>query len=134
MLKRELVSANMVKITAFFGFLELLLGVLFYMVTGGTAVTALIPAIFGLLMLVTSLIGKRDHLRKHAMHCAAMLGLLGILGSIKSVGKIGALIAGTAERPAAITEQLIFLVLSATFLFLCVRSFIEARKARVAQT
>lgn len=122
----------MIKLTIIFGMIEIFLGMVAFVGTGSAHFTALIPAVFGLLLIIAGTVARRDHLRKHAMHGAAMIGLLGAAGTFSSLLKIGALLSGTAERPIAVVTQLIFFVLSVTFLVLCVRSFIAARKARVS--
>jgi hypothetical protein len=120
----------MARTTIIFSLFFIALGVAAFLATGSQAVTALIPAFFGAPLLICGLIARKEHLRKHAMHGAAMLGLLGVLGTAKSLFQISALLAGTAERPVAVFVQLIMFLLSAVFLALCVRSFIAARKAR----
>jgi uncharacterized membrane protein len=120
----------MIKITLLFGIAEIFLGLIAFFGTGAQHVTALIPAVFGLLLVICGLVARKDNLRKHAMHGAAMVGLLGAGGTFSSLLKIGSLISGTAERPVAVVTQLIFFGLSVTFLIICIRSFIAARKAR----
>jgi hypothetical protein len=65
--------------------------------------------------------------RKHAMHAAAVVGLLGVIGGI-----VPAALRGFAVEQVAVKVGLGMTVLSGVFLFLCVRSFIAARKAREA--
>jgi len=122
----------MIKLTLTFGAIEILLGLVAFLGTGRAHFTALIPAAFGLLLVVAGLVARKDSLRKHAMHGAAMVGLLGAAGTFSSILKINSLLSGTAERPVAVITQQIFFVLSVTFLVLCVRSFIAAKKARQA--
>jgi hypothetical protein len=70
---------------------------------------------------------------KHGGHIAALVGLLGFLGTAKSLGKVPALLSGeTVERAAAVGVQAAFAVLSLIFVALCVKSFIDARRARTA--
>jgi len=122
----------MIKLTLTFGAIEILLGLVAFLGTGSAHFTALIPAAFGLLLVVAGLVARKDSLRKHAMHGAAMVALLGAAGTFSSILKINSLLSGTAERPVAVITQQIFFVLSVTFLVLCVRSFIAAKKARQA--
>src|SRR5581483_1239793 len=42
------------------------------------SVTALIPAFFGLALVLLGLLAFKEHLRKHVMHLAAMIGLIGL--------------------------------------------------------
>lgn len=120
---------NMPRIIFIFAVIFVLLGVGAYLITGAQSWTALIPAIFGLLLAVAGGVSLK-HL-KHGGHFAATVGLLGFLGTAKSLGKIPALLSGQpVERAAAVGVQAAFAILSLIFIALCVKSFIDARKAR----
>lgn len=119
---------NMPRIIFTFSAIFILLGVGAYVGTGAQSWTALIPAILGVLLAGAGAISLK-HL-KHGGHVAAMLGLLGFLGTAKSLTKIPALFSGGLERPEAVAVQAVFAVLCLIFLALCVKSFIDARKAR----
>jgi hypothetical protein len=67
------------------------------------------------------------------MHGAVVVGLLGFLATVTSFFKIPALLAGTAERPAAVVSQLAMSVICLVFVILCVNSFISARRNRIAE-
>jgi uncharacterized membrane protein len=113
-----------------FGVLLCLIGVGFYAGTGAASVTALIPAFLGLPLVVAGLLARREGLRRHAMHAAALLGTLGILGSLRGVAKLPALLTGAdVARPAAVFAQSITAVVCLVFVALCVRSFVSARRA-----
>ena len=119
--------------TILFGLLLVVLGVIGY--TGATPahVTALIPAFFGAAFVVLGALATRPSLLKHAMHAAAVLGVLALLGSARGVPDALRLLAGGAVgRPAMATSQGVMFLLSAIFIALCVRSFIAARRARLA--
>ena len=119
----------MPQITVVFGALLCLVGLGFYARTG--AVTALIPAFIGLPMVVAGLLARREALRRHAMHAAALLGTLGLLGSLRGAVQLPALLSGEAvARPAAVAAQSITAALCLVFVGLCVRSFVEARRQR----
>ncbi len=107
-------------------------GYAYGMADGGSAsLTALIPALFGLILAALGAAAqKMENLRKHIMHGAIVIGLLGFLATASSFLKIPALLAGTAERPAAVTSQLIMSLICLAFIILCVKSFIDARRAR----
>ncbi len=115
-----------------FGGLLIALGFGGWFATGQESPTALIPAGFGLLLAALGLLARKENLRKHAMHGAAMVGLLGLLGSARGLMGLPALLGGTAERPAAVISQTLMAVLCAVFVWLCVRSFIAVRRAREA--
>ncbi len=114
-----------------FGLLLIALGFGGYFGTGSEAPTALIPAGFGLALLLLGLISLKDNLRKHAMHLAAMIGLVGALGG--AIMLLLPLVRGTGiARPVAYACQATMTVLCVVFVGLCVRSFIQARRRRAA--
>lgn len=121
----------------FFGLLLILLGAGGYIygtMNGNASLTALIPAIFGLLMMVFGALARSmENLRKHLMHGAVLVGLLGFLATVSSFLKIPALLAGTAERPAAVVTQLAMALICLAFVVLCVKSFVDARRNRITE-
>lgn len=120
----------MLTLITWIGGLLIATGVIAFIVSGGASVTALIPAVAGLLLLITVLIGRRsDRARKHAMHAALVVALLGVLGSLMNVAQIGDLIAGTADQPLAVAMSTVMFVLLLIVLIAGVRSFIKARSA-----
>ncbi len=120
-------------VTIIYGLLLVLLGVGGYFGSGQASFTALIPAIFGLVAMIAGLVARKEHLLKHAMHGAAMVGLLGFLIPGLRLLKASSLLSdGTLTWSPAITAQAVMSVLSAIFVALCVRSFIQVRKARQA--
>jgi len=113
--------------TRYFGLILIVLGVASYMLTGRSSVTALIPAIFGAVLVICALIARNESARKHAMHAAVAIGLIGALASL---GRgVPAALAGDAARPAVLS-QLIMGVLLLIYVGLGVQSFIAARRAR----
>jgi hypothetical protein len=121
----------MANIAILFGVLLIALGLIGWFGTGMESPTALIPSVFGLLLVVAGVIARNESRRKHAMHAAAMVGLLGLLGSASGLLQLPALLAGgEVVRPAAAASKSAMAVLCAVFVALCVKSFIAARKAR----
>lgn len=124
----------MPRITVGFGGLLIVVGLAAYFGAGRTSITAMIPAFFGVPILLLGVLAFRDGMRKHAMHGAAGLALLGLLGSIGGLPKLFALLSGGAvARPTAAVVQSIMAVLCVAFLALAIRSFIAARRERLAQ-
>lgn len=122
---------NMPRIIFTFAVIFVLLGIAAYLITGAQSWTALIPSIFGLLLVVAGAVSLKS--LKHGGHIAALVGLLGFLGTAKSLGKVPALLSGEGiERAAAVGVQAVFAVLSLIFVALCVKSFIDARRARTS--
>jgi hypothetical protein len=121
-------------LTIVFGVLLILLGVGGYFGTGRASTTALIPAIPGILFILLGLMARNARLRMHAMHAAAALALIGLLMMIpKGLIPLARWAGGTAPAmPAAVISRCIMAALMLVFLILCVRSFINARRARTA--
>ncbi len=121
--------------TILFGVLLILLGAGAYLVTGRQSVTALIPAFFGVVLTgVGALAQAKPGIRMHIMHAAVLLGLLGFFGSIGGAIKLVKWLVGGEEptRPPAVIVQAIMAAMMVAFVALCVKSFIDARKARKA--
>jgi hypothetical protein len=117
-----------------FGALLTALGAVAYfnpdLLAGGkpNQISAASPAFVGLPIALAGLLSlAAPGARKHAMHLAAVLALLGVVGGFVPVA-LRKFDVGTT----AVQVGLGMTVLSAVFLFLCVRSFIAARKARQA--
>jgi len=122
----------MPKITLIFSILYIALGLVAFFLTGAIHKTALIPAYFGIVLLVLGLLGQKENLRKHVMHAALLVVLLALFGTARSLLKLPSAFDGTAERPFAIYAQAATAVLSIAFLALGIRSFIQARRSRSA--
>jgi hypothetical protein len=123
----------MAKVTIGFGVALAALGLGGYLATGRASFTALIPLAFGLLLVVCGVLARREPLRKHAMHAAAVLGLLGFLGPLRVLPQMLALLGGGAvPHRAAVLDQLLMMIVCGVFLALCIRSFVAARRARAA--
>src|SRR5688572_11422375 len=114
--------------TIVFGLVLTALGLAGYLLAGGVSVTALIPAFFGIVLLVLGVLARSEALRKHAMHAAAAVALIGFVGAFMSL-----LRAPFATRSAlANFSQVAMALLTAVFVWMCVRSFRAARRARAA--
>ena len=114
-----------------FGVVLILLGIGGYFGSGMVSLTALIPAAFGLLLVIFGALAKDDSRRKMAMHIAVLVGLLGFLGTVSGLAALPAVLAGgQVERPMAVIAKSIMAVLMAVYVALCVRSFINARRSR----
>jgi len=114
-------------ITRLIGFLLIVLGLVGYLATGRTSVTALIPAMVGAILLVLALAARNPAARKHVMHAAVALALVGALGTLPRI--VSAMSAGRTGQPSTLA-QIAMTVILAVYVALGVRSFIEARRAR----
>jgi hypothetical protein len=121
------------KPTIGFGVGLIVLGVIAYFGTGMASWTALIPAFGGIPLALCGVIALKERFRKHAMHVAVVLGLLGFAGTVMGVVKVARMIAGeTLERPEAAIVQAIMAVTLLVFIAMAVKSFVDARRARVS--
>lgn len=92
------------------GALLIIMGVIAYIATAFASWTALIPAILGMILIICGLVALGRP--KIGLVLALVVAFLGILGTAMNVMQLGELIAGNAERPAAVlTSALTFLLL-----------------------
>lgn len=117
-----------------FGVLLIILGLIGYFQPAtfgevgpeGTSPTALIPAGVGAVLLLCGLIVEfRPATRKHVMHVAALVGFVGAIGGVMPLQR-----SGMDFSKASAVSGLLMILLCATFVVLCVRSFVLARIAR----
>ena len=118
----------MASTTIVIGTLLVLLGVIPYLMRG--APTALIPAYVGAVLLILGFLARNERMRKHAMHVAVIVGLLGFLAAAGRL--IAALASGKTPAPLAAFSLGAMAVLTGIFVVLCVRSFINIRRRRLA--
>ena len=98
----------MFKLSIGTGIILTVLGLGGYVMSGGASPTALIPAAFGILFIVFGYLARKESMRRHAMHGAALLSLLGIIGSFKgTIAAVTMLGGGVVERPQAAIAQAI---------------------------
>ena len=94
----------------------------------------MIPALFGLPLLILGLIARDERRRKTAIHIAVGIGLLGFAGTVRGLMKLPVLLTGgELERPPAVAVQGAMAIVCLVFVLLCVWSFIKARRASAAQ-
>ena len=106
-----------------------MLGLASYFLTDRVSVTALIPAFFGAVFVILALVARSESARKHAMHAAALLGLVGCVMPLVMI--IRKWLGGEFDPLSrAGGGQLAMSALCGIFVVLCVKSFIDARKAR----
>jgi len=149
------IISRMAKVTIGFSAALIVLGVAAYVATGMRSFTALIPAFAGLLLLLCGVIALKPSLRMHAIHGAVLIAILGFAGSVPGVINLiklttegtqtltqeqrtemnvkddqVVLTSGKAIRPVASQVQAGMAGLLLPYIVLCVKSFIDARRAR----
>jgi hypothetical protein len=114
----------------FIGAILMLIGVAGYvygMNVGHASPTALIPAVFGLLIAILCIIGRaNENLRRHVMHVAVLIGLLGF---VLPLGRI-ILNYEKFSMSAATISQLAMAIVCLLFVLAGVQSFTSARRER----
>ena len=115
--------------TRLVGLILAALGIVSYVGTGRTSITALIPAFFGVVFVILAWVARNEAVRKHVMHAAMVVALLGIGGTASRL--VPGVLAGTLDfgRPA-VWAQIVTVVLLAWYLGKGIRSFRDARRAR----
>lgn len=104
---------------------------------GGVASpTALIPAVFGIILLVLGGVATSQNLRKHAMHAAVGVALIGFLAvastlAIRNYTNIAKLLSGEPiANPVALVSQIFMAALCLILVAFGINSFIQIRRAR----
>jgi hypothetical protein len=87
--------------------------------------TALIPAIFGAILMILGYVSRaKENLRKHLMHVAVLVGVLGfIIPAWRIISKINEF---TLSVPTILI--LLMIVTCLSFVIMCVKSFVNARQ------
>jgi MFS superfamily sulfate permease-like transporter len=123
----------MAKLTVTFGVLLILLGLIGYEAPVIHSFTALIPAVFGLVLVVLGILAMTPNQKKRmiVMHIAVTVGLVGFLGTVKGVYDFIRMETGHfVAIPQMAEAQAAMALMMLCYVLLCVRSFIEARRAR----
>jgi hypothetical protein len=117
----------MARATVIVGVVLIALGVIAYVGTAAVSITALIPAIFGAVLVLLGWFAGNERYRTHAVRLAAAIALVGFVGAVPGLLGVWDLISGAeVQRPAAVVSQSLMAILMAVFIGLCVRSFMGA--------
>jgi len=114
----------------YFGSLLVLIGIIGYVISimdDKASFTALIPAVFGILMIIFGALGRaNEKLRKHLMHGSVIVALLGFIAvAARLVQKID-----TLTLSAAVIAQIAMGIVCLLFVIFAVRSFAAARSGK----
>lgn len=102
-----------------------IIGFVFSLFDGNTSPTALIPAAFGLLLVIFGIVARSsENLRKHLMHAAVLIALVGfIIPAWRIVSKISDI-----KVSLAVLSQTAMALICLVFVILSIKSFIDARR------
>ncbi|HEY0307710.1 MAG TPA: hypothetical protein VGB94_06080 [Acidobacteriaceae bacterium] len=123
----------MANVTIRFSVLLMVVGLIFFFLTGHTHWTSMIPFWFGIVLLVLGMLAKSDNEKRRmlVMHIAVTVALLGfIFPAVRVVMawvKAHAIVLNMVVR-----EELLMAIICLMLVLLCVRSFIAVRRARAA--
>ena len=125
----------MARVTRVFGIVLVVLGAVYFFMTGSAHPTALIPAAFGFVLFVCGVLANTEDAGRRMlwMHIAVTVGLIGCLFPAVRGGTALARSAYlTAVQRTAAQEEVVMAVICGVFTALCVRSFVVARVGRTA--
>jgi hypothetical protein len=125
----------MAKLTIGFGILLIALGVFGYVYTGSAHPTSLIPAGIGLFFVLFGVMANTENSKKRMlwMHISVTVALLVFLGTIPAdIDTIRLSRGAFFAHPAAVEEKGALSLLCLLYVLFCIRSFIAARRTRLA--
>ena len=126
----SVMGKTMEQITIFYGAFLIAWAVLVSLIGQSESWTSLIPALFGLPIAAMGLLTIRmPEKTKIFMHIAVTLGLIVCLGGLDFLRGFGSE-GGPFSNPWAGLSKLVMAVTGAGYVYLCVKSFIFARKMR----
>ena len=120
---------SMESVSIIYGIFLIIWGIAVSFISGSNSLTSFIPSMFGLPILLFSILSvKFSNKKKLFMHIVVTFGLIVFIGGLDfSRG----LIKGTSFHNIwADTSKLMMLITGLIFTYLCVKSFIFARKNR----
>ena len=121
----------MAYVTIRFSVLLMIVGGVFYWLTGHAHPTALIPVWFGVALLVLGLLARSENEKRRmaVMHVAVTVALVGFVFPAARV-VTSAIKMGGLQLTMAVREEILMALLCAVLTALYVQSFIAVRKAR----
>ena len=120
---------NMPEISIAVGLIFTIWGIVAYIISDMASITAMIPMFVGGPIFTMGLLSKaRPDKRKTFMHISAMFGLLCALGGLR----LPMILMDDESSNLLIASHAILLTLGGLYTYLCVQSFIWARKQREA--
>jgi len=126
----SVMGKTMEQITIFYGAFLIAWAVLVSLIGQSESLTSLISALFGLPIAAMGLLTIRmPEKTKLFMHIAVTLGLIVCLGGLDFLRGFGSE-GGPFSNPWAGLSKLVMAVTGAGYVYLCVKSFIFARKMR----
>ena len=125
----KVAGLTMEKVSIYYGLFLILWGLIVSFISGSGSFTSYIPSILGVPILIFSYLSiKFISKKKMFMHIVVLFGLIIFLGGLDF---IRSLVSGNAfENVYADLSKIMMLITGLLFTYLCIRSFIYARKMR----
>ena len=113
-----------------YGLFLIIWGIIVSLISKSDSFTSYIPSFLGLPILIFSYLAiKFDAKKKIYMHIVVLIGLIVFFGGLDFLRSI--LIGSAFENTWADISKLMMLLTGFFFTFLCIKSFIHARKSKV---
>ena len=120
---------EMEKVSIYYGAFLIFWGFLVSVLSQSSSITSFIPAFFGLPILIFGFLTLKFPAKKKVfMHIAVLFGILAFLGGLDIMRNIGSLF----DNLWADLSKLMLLITGFTYTYLCIKSFIFARKNRIS--
>ncbi len=122
----------MASFTVRVGVLLVIFGIVSYVMTGATSLTALIPSVVGAALALCGVLASRSRApRPIALRMAILIAGVGLVGTAGALGQLGSLFAGAGSptRPALVARASMALILL-VYLVFAVRAFAHDARRR----
>ena len=121
----------MAKNSIVFGIIIIVVSIVFYIGTYQASMTALIPGIMGIAMIICGLLARQENICKHLMHVSAIIALIGFIATAEGILRLIRMLDGVeVERSIAFIQMAISSVIFLIYVILAFQSFREARRER----
>jgi len=122
----------MAKITVAFGVVLVAISLGFWLMMGRVDMAAPHPAGVGLVLILCGVLANTENAKQRMlwMHIAVTMGLIGFL--ITGIRAVVQMVRGAIAVPLAFDERVVVAIVCLVYVVLCVRSFIAARRSRLA--
>ena len=118
---------TMENVAIIYGIFLIVWGIGVTILSDSQSITSLIPAIFGLLILITSFIAKKlPNKKKLLMHIVVLIGMIIFLGGLDIIR--GLIQGNIFTNIWASSSKLMMMISGLVFTILCIKSFINNRK------